>query len=118
MYARVIDSESWLVADEKVILINELIDTVKDQFFKDYRANGWEKHWLIVIYYLLRVVLCSGIMVLLFQSSGKTPCWSQFLHTYMGLVIVKLHNFSIRIDIPSWPWDLCGFNLLISLFSV
>ena len=40
MYARVIRSESWLVVVEKVIFIEELIDTVKDQFFKDFKQIG------------------------------------------------------------------------------
>ena len=39
MYARVIRPESWLVVVEKVIFIEELIDTVKDQIFKDFRTN-------------------------------------------------------------------------------
>ena len=39
MYTRVIRSESRFVVVENVIFINELIDTVKDQFFKDFRAN-------------------------------------------------------------------------------
>ena len=40
MYARVIMSESWLDVVEKVIFIEELIENVKDQFFKDFRTNG------------------------------------------------------------------------------
>ena len=40
MYARFIRSESSLVVVEKVIFIEELIDTVKDQFFKYFRRNG------------------------------------------------------------------------------
>ena len=39
MYARFIRSESSLVVVEKVIFIEELIDTVKDQIFKDFRTN-------------------------------------------------------------------------------
>ena len=40
MYARVIRSESWLVVVEKVTFTDEIIDTVKDQFFKDFIAIG------------------------------------------------------------------------------
>ena len=40
MYTRVIRSLSWLVAVVKVVFVNELIDTVKDNFLKDFRANG------------------------------------------------------------------------------
>ena len=40
MYARFIRSESSLVVVEKVIFIEELIDTVKGQFFKYFRRNG------------------------------------------------------------------------------
>ena len=52
-------------------------------------------------------------MLPFFQSYWKTPCWRQFLYIIdRGLVIAKLHNFSIRIEIPSWPWAYCGFNPL------
>ena len=37
---QVIRSESWLVVVEKVIFMEKLIDTVKDQFFTDFRTNG------------------------------------------------------------------------------
>ena len=40
MYVRVIRSESWLVVVKKVIFIDEIIDPVKDQFFKEFRAKG------------------------------------------------------------------------------
>ena len=40
MYARVIRSESWLVVVKKVIFIDEIIDPVKDQFLKEFRAKG------------------------------------------------------------------------------
>ena len=40
MYTGVTRSKSWLVVVEKVIFIDEIIDTVKDQFFKDFRTNG------------------------------------------------------------------------------
>ena len=40
IYTTVIRFESWLVVVEKVIFIDELINTVKDQFFKDFRAIG------------------------------------------------------------------------------
>ena len=39
MYARIITPESWLVVVEKVVFIEELIDIVKYQFFKDIRTN-------------------------------------------------------------------------------
>ena len=55
MYPRVIRSESWLVYGEKVTFIDELIDTIKDQFFKNFRANGQERHWSIVIHYFFIV---------------------------------------------------------------
>ena len=67
MYTRVTLSESWLVVVEKVVFIDEIIDTAKDQFFK-------ERHWTRVIYYLLRVFLCTGNVLPLLQSSAKTPC--------------------------------------------
>ena len=115
MYARAIRHKSWLVVVEKVIFVEELIDTVIDQFSKDFRTNEWERHWSIVMYYLLRVFLCTGIILPYFHSSGKTPCWRQLLYMIdRGLVIVKLHSFTICIEIPSWPWDLCGFKPLIN----
>ena len=40
MYGRVIRCESLMIVVEKIIFIDETIDTVKDQFFKDFRANG------------------------------------------------------------------------------
>ena len=40
MQKRVIRSESWLAVVEKIIFINEIIDIVKDKFFKDFRAEG------------------------------------------------------------------------------
>ena len=40
MYTRVIRSESLMVVVEKVIFIDELIDTVKDYFFNGFRASG------------------------------------------------------------------------------
>ena len=111
MYTRVTRCESWLVVVENFVFIDEIKDTVKDQFFKDFRTNEGERHWTIVIYYLLRVFLCTGIIFPFFQSSGKTPCWRQFLYMIdRGLVIVKLHNFTIHVEIPSWPWAQYGFN--------
>ena len=68
MYTRFIRSESGLVVTGKVILVDELIDTVKDQFFKDFRANGEERHWSIIIYYLFRAFLYTGIMLPFFHS--------------------------------------------------
>ena len=55
MYARVIRSESRLIVVGKVIFIEELIDTVKGQFFKDFRTYGLEIHkhagrWLSTIF--------------------------------------------------------------------
>ena len=42
-------------------------------------------------------------MLPFFHSSGKTPWRGQFLYIIdRGLVIVKLHNFTIRVEIPSW----------------
>ena len=53
-----------------------------------------------------KVIFIDGII-------KKTPCWRQVLCIIdRGLVIVKLHNFTVRIDIPPWPWALCGFNPL------
>ena len=40
MYARVIRPESSFIAVGKVIFIEELKDTVKDQFFKNFRTHG------------------------------------------------------------------------------
>ena len=68
MFTRFIRSESGLVVTEKVIFVDELIDTVKDQFFKDFRANGEERHWSIIIYYLFRAFLYTGIMLPFFHS--------------------------------------------------
>ena len=128
MYTRVTRSESWLVG-EKVIFVDELIDTAKDQFFKDFRANGLEGHWSVVIYYLFSICVsvcvcvcvcvcacvCTGIILPFFQSSWITPCWRQFFYIIdRVLVIFKLHNFSIHIKIPLWSWALCGFNPLIN----
>ena len=39
MYARVIRFESWLVVVGKVNFIDEIIETVKDQLSKNFRAN-------------------------------------------------------------------------------
>ena len=39
MSARVIKSESWLVVIEKAIFIDEIIDTVKNQFFKAFTGR-------------------------------------------------------------------------------
>ena len=118
MYTRLTRSESWLVVVEMVIFIDKIIDTVKDQFFKDFRTNRQERHWTIVIYYLLKsffVCVCTGIILPFFQLTGKTPCWRQFLDVIdRGLIIDKLNNFTIHIEIPSWPWALCGFNPLIN----
>ena len=68
MHTRVIRPESRLVIVEKVIFIDELIDTVKDQFFKDFRESGEERHWSIDIYDFFRYFLCTGIMFLLKTS--------------------------------------------------
>ena len=57
MYARVIKSESLLVVVEKVIFIDEILDTVQDQFSKILEQMG--RHWSVVIYYLLRIFLCT-----------------------------------------------------------
>ena len=38
MYTEVIRSESLLI--DKITFIDELINAVKDQFFKDFRTNG------------------------------------------------------------------------------
>ena len=65
MYTRFIRSESGLVVTE-VIFVDELIDTVKDQFFKDFRANGEERHWSIIIYYLLEL-FCTLALCYLFS---------------------------------------------------
>ena len=40
MQKRVVRSESWLAVVEKIIFIDEIIDIVKDKFFKDFRAEG------------------------------------------------------------------------------
>ena len=40
MYARVIKSESLLVVVEKVIFIDEILDTVQDQFSKILEEMG------------------------------------------------------------------------------
>ena len=54
------------------------------------------------------------------ENKGRGPRVEEHKHTIFiyiidkGLVIVKLHNFSIRIEIPSCPWALCGFNPLIN----
>ena len=75
-----------------------------------------KRHWSIVIYYLLRAFLYTGVMLPFFHSSGETPCWREFLYIIdRGLVIVQLHKFTIRIEIPSWPWALCGFEPLINI---
>ena len=39
MYTRLTRSKYWLVSVEQVIFIDEIIDTVKDQFSKDFRTN-------------------------------------------------------------------------------
>ena len=57
MYARVIKSESLLVVVEKVIFIDEILDTVQDQFSKILEQMG--RHWSVVIYCLLRIFLCT-----------------------------------------------------------
>ena len=56
MYSRAFRSESRLVVVEKGFFVENLIDNVKDYFFKDFRTNGSERHWSIVIYYLLTFV--------------------------------------------------------------
>ena len=115
MYVRDVRPVSWLVVVEKVTFIKELTDTVKDQFLKNFRTSGLERDWSVVIYYLLRIFLCTGIMLPFFHSSRKTPCWSQFVYIIdWGLVIVNLHNFTILIEIPSWPWALRRFKPLIN----
>ena len=40
MYKRVTWYESWLVVVENFIIIDEIIDADKDQFLKNFRANG------------------------------------------------------------------------------
>ena len=103
-----------VIVVEKVIFIDELIDTVRISFSKNLEQMSRidTGRWLFTIY--LEFFLCTGIMLPFFQSSGKTPCWRQFLYVIdRGLVIAKLHNFSIRIEIPSWSWALCEFNPLI-----
>ena len=68
VYTRVIRSLSWLVAVEKVIFVNELTDTVKDNFLKDFRATGEERNWSIVIYYLFRVLFYFFILELCYHE--------------------------------------------------
>ena len=40
MYTKIVRSECWLVDVKKVIFIDKIIDTDKDQFFKDFRGKG------------------------------------------------------------------------------
>ena len=44
MYSRAFRSESRLVVVEKGFFVENLIDNVKDYFFKDFRTNGSERH--------------------------------------------------------------------------
>ena len=114
MYARIIRSEPWLVVAEIVIFIDEIIVSVKDQFFKDFRANRLERHWSIVIAICLQFFCVLELCYLFSSLLEKLLAEGNFCIIDIGLVIVKLHNFTIRIEIPSWPWALCGFNPLIN----
>ena len=92
MYERVTRSESWLLVAEKV---------------------NFEKVKAICLT-LFFVCVCWNYITF-FHSSGRTPCWRQFLYLIdRGLVISKLHNFTISIEIPSWPWTFCEFKPLIN----
>ena len=124
MYPRVIRSESWLVDGEKVTFIDELIDTIKDQFFKDFRANGRERHWSIFIHYFFIVFFCVLEFCYLFSSHletlfpwGNSPqsifslfseyliCWKNAIASYrLALLNKKLFKtlaFSLALGIRS-----------------
>ena len=116
MYTRVFRSESWLVVVEKVIFIDEIIILSKISFSIILEQMGKRDTGRQLFTICLEFFLCTGIILPFFQSSGKTPCWRLFLYIIdRGLVIVKLQNFTIHIEIPSWPWVLCGFNPLINI---
>ena len=40
IYTRIVRSEYWLVDVKKGFFIDKIIDTDKDQFFKDFRRKG------------------------------------------------------------------------------
>ena len=110
--ARVIRSESRLVAIRKVIFIDEFPDLLNINFSKILEQMVRKT---LVGSYFLSTFLCTGIMLPFFKSSGKILCWRQLFYIIdRSLVFGNLQNFSIHTEIPSWAWAFCGFNFLIS----
>ena len=70
---------------------------------------------------MFTVFLWTGTMFPFYQSSGKIPDFRQFWNIIeSGFITMNgLHNFSILIEIPSYPWSLFASNdwIILSSFS-
>ena len=116
MYARVTKSETWLVVVGNIIFIDEIIDPVKVSFSKILEQMGKRDTGQYLFTISLEIFLCTGIILPLFSVIWKNSLLKAiFIYNWQRrFFIVMLHNFTIHIEIPSWPWALFGFIPLIN----
>ena len=76
---------------------------------------------MVIIDQLFTVFLWTGTMLPFFQSSGKILDFRQFWNIIeSGFIMDRLLNFSILVEMPSYPWALFASNdwIIFSSFSL